>query len=158
MMDDADSNNIELASIYRLTATSFRLSAELLQTSFSEKAEEMPQNYRATPFYYLVSHACELLLKSALLKRGVTPGRLRKSDVRHNLRSLQESLELQGVTISPSSAAIISGLSRQHKDHELRYTALLDDGKPTYTPEPGDVYKMLDELLIATRLRRGSTP
>jgi hypothetical protein len=154
-MDNADSDNIELASIYRLTATSFRLSAELLQRSFSEKIEEMPRNYRSTPFYYLISHACELLLKSALLKRGFTSDRLRKRDLRHNLHSLLKSLESQGVNISPSSVAIISGLSAQHKDHELRYTALLDDGKPTYTPEPGDVYTMLDELLIATRLRTG---
>jgi hypothetical protein len=157
-MENVDNSNIELASIYRMTATSFRLSGEVIQTSFSEKAEEMPQNYRSIPFYYLISHARELLLKSALLKRGFTSDRLRKSDLRHNLRSLLESLESQGVKMSPDSTAIIRGLSSQHKDHELRYTALLDNGKPTYTPEPSDVYSMLDELTLATRLRQGGTP
>jgi hypothetical protein len=155
-MNKPGSTNVELASIYRLTATSFRLSAELLEKSFEEKFEGMPQNYRSTPFYYLVSHACELLLKSALLKRGFTPDRLRRNDIRHNLQSLLEHLELQGVDISPSSSVIVRGLSRQHKDHELRYTALLDNGKPTYTPEPADIYSTLDELLLATRLQAGS--
>jgi len=157
-MDISDSDNIELASIYRLTAASFRLSAALLERSFGEKAEEMPHNYRSTPFYYLISHASELLLKAALLKRGVTPQQLRKADLRHSLQALLEQLESQGVTISSSSKAIVRCLSGQHKDHDLRYTALLDDGKPTYTPEPIDVYNMLDELLMATRLRLGNAP
>jgi hypothetical protein len=152
------SDNIELASIYRMTATSFRLSAELLDASFSEKGEGMPRNYRSTPFYYLISHACELLLKAALLKRGVTPQQLRRAELRHNLQALLEQLEAQGVHISPSSRTIVRGLSGQHKEHDLRYTALLDDGKPTYTPEPIDVYRMLDELLMATRLQLQGSP
>jgi hypothetical protein len=147
------SDNVELVSVYRLTATSFRMSAELLERSFGEKAEEMPHNYRSMPFYYLTSHASELLLKAALLKRGIAPQQLRKTALRHDLQALLKELESQEVSISPSSKAIVIGLSRQHKEHDLRYTALLDDGKPTYTPEPVDVYNMLDELLMATRLR-----
>ena len=157
-MDKSDSDNIELASIYRLTATSFRMSAELLERSFGKKAEGMPHNYRSMPFYYLISHASELLLKAALLKRGVTPQQLRKAALRHDLRALLEELESQEVSISPNSKAIVMGLSRQHKEHDLRYTALLDDGKPTYTPEPSDVYRMLDDLLMATRLQLQGTP
>jgi hypothetical protein len=152
------SDNIALASVYRQTATSFRMSAELLEKSFGEKAEGMPYNYRSMPFYYLVSHASELLLKAALLKRGVAPQQLRKVALRHDLRALLEELESQEVGVSPSSRAIVLGLSRQHKEHDLRYTALLDDGKPTYTPEPKDVYRMLDDLLMATRLQLQSRP
>ena len=72
------------------------------------------------PFYYLVSHASELLLKAALLKRGVTPQHLRKVALRHDLKVLLEELELQKASISPSSKAIVIGLSRQHKEHDLR--------------------------------------
>jgi hypothetical protein len=151
-MEDRESTNVELASIYRLTATSFRLSAELLEKGFGEKAEQMPYNYRSMPFYFLISHACELLLKSALLKRGFAEEQLRQYDLRHNLLSLLECLESKGVKISQSSTAIVRGLSRQHSDHELRYTALLDNGEATYTPEPRDIFGMLDELMLATRL------
>jgi hypothetical protein len=146
------SRNVELASVYRLTATSFRMSAELLEEGFSENGEPMPRNIRSTPFYFLVSHACELLLKAALLKRGVTPAQLRKPALRHDLGSLLATLESQGIRVSPESTAIITLLSRQHKEHDLRYDALLDDGKPTYTPEPANVYAMLDELVMATRI------
>jgi hypothetical protein len=157
-MDNSVSNNIELASMYRLTATSFRMSAELLERSFGDKAEEMPYNYRAMPFYYLISHASELLLKAALLKRGVTPQQLRRAELRHNLQALLEQLESQGVNIPPISRTIVCGLSGQHKEHDLRYTTLLDDGKLTYTPEPVDVYRMLDDLLMATRLQLQGRP
>jgi len=157
-MDNSASNNNELASIYRLTATSFRLSAQLLEKSFGEKDEEMPRNYRSTPFYYLISHASELLLKAALLKRGVTPQQLRNADLRHNLQALLERLESQGVAISPSTKAIVRNLSGQHKEHDLRYTALLDNGKRTYTPKPVEVYRMLDDLLMATRLQLQGRP
>lgn len=149
------SDNVVFASIYRQTATSFRMSAELLESNFGE---EMPRNHRAMPFYYLISHACELLLKAALLKRCITPQRLQKADLRHNLQALLKELESQEVSISPNSKAIVTGLSRQHKEHDLRYTALLDNGKLTYTPEPVDVYIMLDELLMTTRLRPQGSP
>lgn len=144
--------NVELASIYRLTATSFRMSAELLERSFADRGESMSGNYRSTPYYYLVSHACELLLKAALLKRGMTDGELRRSDVRHDLQGLMKLLGEQGVVITPNRAAILDGLARQHRDHELRYTALLDNNKSTYTPPPASVYELLDNLMLATRL------
>lgn len=146
------SPNVELASIYRLTATSFRLSAELLESSFADQGEPMPRNYRSTPYYYLVSHACELLLKAALLKRGVTDDELRRPGVRHDLQGLMSLLRERGVTIMPDRVTVLEGLARQHRDHELRYTALLDNGKLTYTPTPASVYELLDELLMATRL------
>ena len=144
-------NNIELASVYRLSATSFRNSAEILERQFKEKREGMPFNIRSMPFYYLLSHACELLLKSALLKRDFSPEQLRQYSVRHNLVGLANALSAKDIKLSERNMVVLRGLSRQHQSHDLRYTALLDDGKPTYTPEPKDVYDLLDELLMATR-------
>jgi hypothetical protein len=148
------SDNIELASAYRLTATSFRMSAEVLERQFKEHGEGMPLNYRSTPYYYLISHACELLLKAALLKRGLSTEELRKFTLRHNLKGLVDSLASTGLNLSEHSLKLIEGLSSQHESHDLRYTALLDDGKLTYTPEPTEIYEMLDELLMTTRLIR----
>jgi hypothetical protein len=130
------------------------MSAELLESSYADRGEPMPHNHRSTPYYYLVSHACELLLKAALLKRGVTDTELRRSDVRHDLQGLMDLLRERGVMITPDRAAILDGLAPQHRDHELRYTALLDNGKLTYTPAPASVYELLDELMMATRLGR----
>lgn len=145
-------DNIELASAYRTTATSFQISADILERDFKAKGEDMPLNYRATPFYYLISHACELLLKAALLKRDYSPNRLRRPALRHNLKNLTEALRLKGVELSTSTILLIDGLSSQHELHDLRYTALLDNGRSTYMPSPCELYAMLDELLMATRL------
>lgn len=147
---------VELAIIYRLTATSFRLSAEMLEKAFADRQEPMPRNYRSAPFYYLISHSTELLLKSALLKRGFSNQELLQADIRHNLHQLLRCLESQGIQISSDSKNIVEGFSPQHEKHELRYEALLDNGKLTYTPEPRDIYIMLDELLLATRLNQSS--
>jgi hypothetical protein len=145
-------DNIELAAVYRITATSFRISAEILERDFKAKGEDAPLNYRATPFYYLISHACELLLKAALLKRDYSPNRLRQPALRHNLKNLTEALRFKGVELSTPTILLIEGLSSQHESHDLRYTALLDNDRPTYMPSPSELYAMLDELLMATRL------
>jgi hypothetical protein len=149
----ASTNNTELASIYRLTATSFRMSADAVRAHYKSRDEDMPGNYRATPYYFLVSHASELMLKAALLKRGVAEPTLKKGRVRHDLLALLHDLEQHDVTISPNAAVTLSLLSRQHRDHDLRYTALLDDGVSVATPDPEDVETLLDELLMCTRLR-----
>lgn len=151
IVKDSRVDRIELASTYRLTAISFRLSAESLEKAFNDRHESMPRNYCATPYYFLILHSTELLLKSALLKHGVTPEELRSSRIRHNLLVLTERLGSYGTQISISSKRLIESLRRQHEKHDLRYTALLNDGELTYTPQPTKVYDMLDELLLSTR-------
>jgi hypothetical protein len=147
-------DNIVLASTYRLTAANFRLSAEVLYEKFLERGETLPNNIRAIPFYFLVSHAAELLLKCALLKRGISQAQLKQYELGHNLDSLLKCLMDLGVSISPEAVALVTRLSTDHKKHALRYTALLDDGEPTFTPEPVDLFKVLDELLMAGRTSR----
>lgn len=145
-------DNVVLAGNFRLTATIFRMNAEIIYESFTQKEESLPRNIRAIPFYYLVSHAIELLLKCALLKRGVSQESLKKYPARHNLSSLLNGLTNLNVPISDSSTSVINLLSEQHRQHNLRYTFLLDDGEPTFTPEPSDLFTVLDELLMAGRI------
>jgi hypothetical protein len=144
-------NSIELASVYRLTAANFRMSAEILFEKLRGQGELLPGNIRAIPFYYLMSHALELLLKCALLKRGTRVADLRKYPLAHNLDGLlQEIIDLH-VPVTEQAASLIRALSKQHEKHYLRYTALLDDGEPTFTPEPGDLFQLFDEILTMGR-------
>lgn len=141
-----------LASIYRLEATIFRQSAEVLAAAFPTPITERPGSRGALPFYYLVSHAAELLLKAALLKRECSESDLKSLRLRHSLANLLAEVEARGVGITSSCATLICDLSPQHEHHALRYTALVDDGKPTVMPPPKLVFDALDELLLCTRL------
>jgi hypothetical protein len=146
------SDPVYLASVYRLTAVNFWESAKLLGASLETKCDGTPAKVTAIPFYFLVSHAAELLLKSALLKRGFPEGDLKKFDYRHNLDSLLERLQEKGVSVSPDTVSLIKGLHSQHQNHALRYTALVDDGQKSYMPPPALVFSMLEELLLLTRI------
>lgn len=145
-------DNTLLASTYRLAAVNFRMSAEVIQSHFENNGEELVKNLKAIPFYYLISHACELLLKSALLKRGVAEKELRKSKIRHNLSLLLHELEKKGVVVSEQTRLIVNILSEQHSAHELRYKAVIDNGYPIYTTHIPQTYEMLDELMMKTRV------
>lgn len=141
-----------LASIYRLEAVNYWESAKTLSASFETKLEEAPGNISAIPFYHLISHAAELLLKSALLKRGFTESDLKKFTHRHSLKNLMEELQTKGVDVTPNTIQVIIGLDKQHQKHALRYTALVDDGEKTYMPPPKLVFEVLGELLMLTRI------
>jgi hypothetical protein len=143
---------IALASAYRLTGVNFRLAAETLAATMELRSDGRPAKLTAIPFCFLVSHAAELFLKSALLKRGFVEGDLKKFDYRHNLNPLLQAVQNKGVTVTPETVALVDGLHQQHQAHALRYTALLDDGPPTYMPPPSLVFGMLDELLMLTRI------
>ena len=81
-----------MASIYRLTGVNFWQSAKHLSEKIEVDDRGVPTKMTALPFYFLVSHATELLLKSALLKRGFSEQELREFDYRHNLDKLLFSL------------------------------------------------------------------
>jgi len=149
-------DNIVLASTYRLTATNFRMSAEILLHDFEKRGEALPKNMRAIPFYYLISHAIELLLKCALLKRGQAADDLKKYQIRHSLSALLQKLSELGVPMSDNAINVIGVLSQQHEKHNLRYTALLDDGEVTFTPEPSVFLDVLDELLLAGKVTKAA--
>ena len=129
-------DNVTLASSYRMTATVFRMSAETLLRDFEKRGEAVPRNIRAIPFYYLISHTIELLLKCALLKRGESADTLKKYPLGHSLSKQLERLKELGVPVSEKTNRVIGILSPQHEKHVLRYSALIDDGEPTFTPEP----------------------
>ncbi len=146
------SDDIYLASVYRMTGVNFWMSAKVLSASLETKSDGTPAKVTAIPFYFLVSHAAELLLKAALLKRGFTEIKLKKFDYRHNLGSLLEELQKRGAAVTPLTVGLIGGLHSQHQHHALRYTALVDDGQKTYMPPPHQLHAMLEELLQLTRI------
>ena len=71
------SDHVYLTSIYRITAVNFWKSAKILSVSLETKSDGSPTKITAIPFYFLVSHAAELFLKSALLKRGFPESKLK---------------------------------------------------------------------------------
>lgn len=118
------SDSTYLASIYQLTAVNFQMSAKILHDEFNYRNESTVRNRRAIPFYYLLSHACELLLKCALIKRGVDEAKLKNPKLRHNLCNLLAELEKNEVAVSSESKEILKFLNEQHSSHSLRYKAL----------------------------------
>lgn len=146
------SDGTYLASVYRLEAVAFWDSARRLSESFESAGEPLQANHSALPFYFLISHATELLLKAALFKRGFTETDLKKHGTRHSLSGLLSELQSTGVSVSPETIEMLSGLNRQHENHALRYTAFMDNGQKTFMPPPAMVFAMLDELLLLTRM------
>ena len=145
------SDQIYLASIYRITAVNFWKSAKILSVSIETKSDGTPAKITAIPFYFLISHAAELLLKSALLKRGFPESKLKKFDYRHNLDALLEELRNREASVTSRTVQILRGLHSQHQNHALRYTALVDNGQKTYMPPLHEALSMLEELLKLTR-------
>jgi hypothetical protein len=144
--------NIPLAVAYYTNGINFRLSAERLREGLELDDAGRPKKLTAIPLYFLASHAAELFLKAALLKRGFPEADLKKYDYRHNLAALLQELQGKGVPVSSDTATIIHGLSEQHKTHQLRYTVLVDDKTKTYWPPLSLVFAALDELLLLTRI------
>ncbi len=141
-------DSIYWASVYRLTAVNFRLSAEALLPNLELRDDGSPAKLTAIPFYFLVSHSIELFLKSALLKRGYVPANLKRLDNRHNLKALLELLKKKGLPVSAEATSIIEGLSSQHAEHLLRYHLLINP----FMPPPARLWPVLDELLLVTRI------
>jgi len=110
-------DNVALASTYRLTGTNFWMSAEIILPDFQTRGESMPRNIRAIPFYYLMSHAIELFLKCALLKRGEPAEGLKKYPLGHSLGALLHKLKEMDVPGSGPAATLITALSQQHEKH-----------------------------------------
>ena len=77
---------------------------------------------------------------------------LRKFEYGHNLNSLLEELQKKEVQVSEDTVSLIDGLHEQHKNHALRYSALMDDGRAIFLPTPEQAFGMLDELLLLTRI------
>jgi hypothetical protein len=141
-----------LASAYRLDAANFRANAEVIVSTLSLDVDGRPTSLLALPFYFLVSHAAELLLKAALLKTGVSEAELKEFDLRHSLSGLLSELQKLGPSVSRDTEVLVNGLHRQHLTHALRYTVLVDNGEKTYLPPIPAVYEVLDELLLLTRI------
>lgn len=142
---------IPLIVAYRLNGVNFRASAEKLSNDIEVDDRGCPKKLTAIPAFYLASHAAELYLKAALLKRNISEADLRRCGVRHNLSALLDLLLSKNAQISSQTQEVIRGLSVQHDEHALRYTVLVPDGKKTYWPPFSRVFSSLDELLLLTK-------
>jgi hypothetical protein len=151
--EPAEADNIYMASIYRLTAVNFEQSAKTLSQTLEVNEQGRPMKLTALPFYFLVSHATELFLKSALLKRGASDKELRRR-YRHNLAALLTALLNEDVVVTPQTVGLVQQLSGQHATSALRYSALVDNGQAIYLPPPQLLLEMLKELLLLTRTPR----
>lgn len=143
-------DNIVMASKFRLIAVNFWESAKKLDTMLEKRDDGSPTKLTAIPFYFLVSHAVELFLKSALLKRGYTEKEL-KDHYGHNLNSLMKALEVKGVTITPATVEVIDGLQELNENHVLRYDLRVVQSKKYWTSTT-KIHSMLEELLLLTRI------
>ena len=126
-------------------------SAKLLSDNIEFKRASYGDIFTLMPFYYLASHAAELFLKAALLKRGFGETNLRRIEYRHNLEALLDQLESKGVPVSESSRTMVKKLGAQHRTHELRFPDLVK-GINVFLPEPNAVFETLDELFLLTRI------
>lgn len=149
-MEFNESNH--LASIYRIMAVRYWEDAKKLDKDIERDEKGLPKKYTALPYYFLVSHATELVLKTALLKRGFEKEQLRKFNYGHNLENLLNELVKLELPISQRTKEMVLGLSEQHKDHSLRYEVLIDNGKLTFVPPSEWINGMLEELMSLTRI------
>lgn len=145
-------DNLQLAVVYYTNGTIFRTSAEKLVEGLDLDTAGRPTTLMAIPLYLLASHAAELFLKAALLKRGFDEATLKTFGIRHNLATLLQELQGKGVPVTEQTVGVVQGLSEQHESHQLRYTVLVDDGSKTYWPPLPLVFIALDELLLLTRI------
>jgi hypothetical protein len=136
------------ATVYRMAAVNFRMSAEKLLPTIRLRDDGTPEKLTAVPFYFLISHVIELLLKCALLKRGNSLSDLRRFNSRHNLAGLLALVVGKDLPVSVESREIIVGFSEQHQQHLLRYHVLINP----FMPPPANLWPMLDELLLLTRI------
>lgn len=140
------------AAYYRMTATTYWECAKLLEKGFADQDKKVSGNRMAVPFYLLISHCIELLLKCALMKRGLAPSELKKFELRHNLCELLSELLKFDVPISQSTQQLVTVMSDQHKRHAFRYSVFFEGSEAVYVPEPEQIYQVLEELLMAGRI------
>jgi hypothetical protein len=99
-------------------AVSF-LEAAVIFASYYEE-QKLEDAAKWMPFYYLLSHSTELIMKAALLNAGVQEKEL-KAKYRHNLASLlRECLQLN-ISFSDDFIVFIKQINQTHVDNTLRF-------------------------------------
>lgn len=91
-------DNIPLAVAYYINGSNFRVSAERLMEGLDLDSSGRPTKLTAVPLYFLASHAAELFLKAALLKRGFAEGGPEKTRLSAQLGCVAERNSRQRCT------------------------------------------------------------
>lgn len=123
-------DSIYIASIYRLTGVNFWESAKVLSERLDLDERGVPRRFTALPLYFLASHAAELSLKAALLKRGFAEQDLRQFSYRHNLERLLAALVEKGVTVTPGTPVGRMAAPGDIQPAKARYGAAVVDLGP----------------------------
>ncbi|HLS80515.1 MAG TPA: hypothetical protein VK025_03835, partial [Steroidobacter sp.] len=77
---------------------------------------------------------------------------LKKRDLRHGLNELLALVKEKGVPISEQAFGLIVLLNKQHKEHSLRYSFLVEGEGSVFTPRAEEMFLLLEELLMAGRI------
>ena len=75
----------------------------------------------AAPLNFMLGHAAELLLKSALAFKGYDEKKLADSDFRHNLTALKEACQREEIFLLERFVFWIDIIAKNHKDFDFRY-------------------------------------
>lgn len=137
-------NRASIVSAYYINGEFFSNSVKTLGDHMELDAEGRPTKLAAVPMYFLASHAAELFLKAALIRRGATEADVRK--VGHKLGVLLRRLEDSNVVIGANTVSVVTGLAPHHQSHKLRYDILVDFAIGTYWPALDAVIDALREL------------
>lgn len=92
------------------------------------------------PLNFLLGHASELLLKSALAFKGYDEGKLKSFEFRHDLIALKNACELEQITLNSRFVFWIEVIAENHKDFDFRYAR-------SFGGFPDEDHKRLSELI-----------
>ena len=154
-LDDPDYNGPDPMS-YRLHAWHYLLCAEYSIKGYKDQHQTEPNMMLNVPLLFLISHAVEMLLKSALYKSGSSDSDWKSIDLRHNLSALMANCEAVGVVFNNELKVMINALSPLHSSHALRYTAFGD--KIKWLPfSPSEMIELARKLIGASHPSQRAT-
>lgn len=111
-----------LTSLQFSNAENFIFSAEILSKYYKDRDMKICDSIsRSIPFYHLIAHATELLLKEYLIFRGCDQQDLLRYECRHNLCVLLEMCKEKGISFTPTFEKYVFQMSDSHKNHTYRY-------------------------------------
>ena len=123
------------------TDTFFSLGFEFLEPASALHETPIVSIKYWVPIFYLAGHAAELLLKSFLVKRGLTVSELKKKG--HNLYDLIELSKIRGLSID---LIAIPKLSYLYLDKRFEYRKNNTSSLPDEDLLIEEVYRLFNEI------------
>ena len=103
-------------------ANNFIKAAKILNDYYEDRDIRIDSSAaRSTPFYHLLSHAIELILKEYLILKHIDKETLKRFSLRHDLFGLLEECHANNIEFISNFENQIMSLSETHKTHVYRY-------------------------------------